>query len=411
MSHKEHIEIDYLARAEGETALRVEIDREPAIELKIFEPPRFFEGFLVGRKFDEVGDIVSRICGICPVSHMMTAILAVEKAMNIKVSGQTRTLRDLMTASQVVASHLIHLYMLAMPDYYGKSGVTEMLPDFEKEIKRLMKMKEIMNGLTGLIGGRAEHPVTALPGGFTDAPKTEDLAAIAKQLKDIVSCAKEVVKDISRLKVPEFNCPSEYVALGQGGSVLSTAGLDIPVDEYPNYFQESEIGHGFAKQSRIKDRGSFMVGALARFNLNFDALQNETKSLAKEIGFVSPVRNPFLNNLAQSLEVFDGILRCIRLIEGNQFDEEFYKVQISAGEGGAITEAPRGMLYHYYAINEKGVVKKANIVTPTAHNFLNIEETLKKLIQENPGKPRDELRLLSEKLVRAYDPCFSCSVH
>jgi coenzyme F420-reducing hydrogenase alpha subunit len=205
MTHKDTINIDYLARAEGETALRIGLDREPAIELKIFEPPRFFEGFLVGRKYDEVGDIVSRICGICPVSHMTTAIQAVERAMGIRVSEQTTLLRKILSISQVVGSHLVHLYMLAMPDYYSFSGAVEMLPHFQKEIERLLKLKEVVNGLTSLIGGRALHPVTHMPGGFTSIPQKDDFKAILRKLKEIRKEAKEVVKDISRLKMPEFH--------------------------------------------------------------------------------------------------------------------------------------------------------------------------------------------------------------
>lgn len=418
MSHREHIDVDYLARVEGETAIRIELDKEPAIELKIFEPPRFFEGFMAGRKFDEVGDIVSRICGICPVSHMTTAILAIEKAMNIKVSKQTKILRKIMCISQIVASHLIHLYMLAMPDYYGYSGVAEMLPNFKKEIGRLLKMKDVINELTALIGGRALHPVTLMPGGFTNIPKKSDFSSILRKLKEIKNEAKEVVGDIIRLKIPNFHSDSEYVSLNKEdeyaineGRIFSSLGLDISVDDYRDYFQESQVDYAMAKQSVIKGRSSFMVGALARLNIKFDKLQEETKLLAKGIGFNVPNNNPFCNNLAQSLEVFDGIVRCIRLIESNSFKDEEINIEIRAGEGGAVTEAPRGLLYHWYRINRKGVVEEANIVTPTSHNFLNIEKDLKKIVKENIHKKRDQLRLICEELIRAYDPCFSCSVH
>ncbi len=418
MSHKEHIEIDYLARVEGEAAIRVELDKEPAIELKIFEPPRFFEGFLVGRKYDEVGDIVSRICGICPVSHMTTAILAVEKAMDIKVSEQTRILRKIMCISQIVASHLIHLYMLAMPDYYGFSGIVEMLPEFKGQISRLMKVKEVMNQLTTLIGGRALHPVTHLPGGFTKVPSRKDFTVILRKLKEVKEEAKNVVEDISLLKIPDFCTDTEYVALNKEdeyaideGRILSTSGLDVSVDDYRDYFQESQVGYAMAKQSTIKGTGSFMVGALARLHIKFDKLQEDTKLLAGNIGFRLPNHNPFYNNLAQALEVFDGIVRCISLTQSNSFGDEEISVAIKPGEGGAMTEAPRGLLYHWYRINRKGVVEEANIVTPTSHNFLNIEKDLRQLVKENIHKKRDEIRLMCEELVRAYDPCFSCSVH
>ncbi|MCX6112505.1 MAG: Ni/Fe hydrogenase subunit alpha [Proteobacteria bacterium] len=412
------IDVDYMARTEGEAAIRIELEDQPAIVLKIFEPPRFFEGFLAGRRFDEVGDIVSRICGICPVSHMSTAILAIEKAMQIRVSEQTGILRNLMCSSQIAASHLIHLYMLAMPDYYGKNSITELLPDFQKQTDRLIKMKEILNGLTGLIGGRALHPVTFLPGGFTKIPEQKDFDKILKQFKEIQKDAKEVVLDISRFKVPDFYFKTEYVCLDKKdgyaideGRIISDDGLNISVDDYYDHFEESEVDYAFAKRSRIKGRNYFMVGALARINLKYDKLQTETKKMAKEIGFAVPNYNPYLNNLAQSLEVFDLIQHCIKILETNKFKHEDYSVKIKEGDGGAMTEAPRGLLYHWYKIDSKGIVAKANIITPTSHNFLNIEESLKKMVKENLNKPRNDIRLMAEMLVRAYDPCFSCSVH
>jgi sulfhydrogenase subunit alpha len=415
---KKKIEIDYLARVEGETSIVVQLDHAPAIKLKIFEPPRFFEGFLVGRKYDEVGDIVSRICGICPVSHMTTAIQAVEKAMGIKVSDQTKVLRKIMCLSQIVASHLIHLYMLAMPDYYGYAGIVDMQSKFRKEIARLMKMKEVMNELTGLIGGRALHPVTYMPGGFTAVPSNEAFASILEKLKKIRPLAKEVVKDVSQFNVPDLHCDSEYLALaGDGeyavneGRIISTKGLDIAVEDYYKVFEESQVSYAFAKKTTIKKRSSFMVGALARLNNKFDKLQSRTKTLANQVGMKIPSDNPFHNNMAQSLEVVDGIERCIQLIESNKFEDEDFRVRIQPGAGGSVTEAPRGLLFHWYQINRKGVVEKANIVTPTSHNFLNIEKDLKKLVERNKDKEPDRIRLLCEQLVRAYDPCFSCSVH
>ena len=418
MIHKKKIEIDYLARVEGEASIEVQIDQGPAIKLKIFEPPRFFEGFLVGRKYDEVGDIVSRICGICPVSHMTTAIQAVENAMQIRVSHQTKVLRKIMCISQIVSSHLIHLYMLAMPDYFGYPGIVEMQTKFDKQIMRLMRMKEVMNELTALIGGRALHPVTHLPGGFTAIPSNEAFSCILKNLQRIKPLAKEVVKDVSRFKVPDFHSNSEYVALAaeneyalNEGRIISTKGLDIALQDYLEFFRESEVSYAFSKKSTIANRSSFMVGALARLNNKFDKLHNRTKALAKEISFQVPNDNPFHNMLAQSIEVVDGIEQCMQLIKSNTFEDEDIDIRIRPGEGGSITEAPRGLLFHWYKINKKGVVEQANLVTPTSHNFQNIEKDLKKLVAENKNRKRDQIRLLCEQLVRAYDPCFSCSVH
>jgi sulfhydrogenase subunit alpha len=281
-----------------------------------------------------------------------------------------------------------------------------------------MKMKEVMNELTGLIGGRALHPVTHVPGGFTAIPSNEALVSVLKKLKKIRPLAERVVEDVWPFDVPDFHCDSEYAALdGDGeyavnkGRIVSTKGLDIEVEDYCQTFEEAQVGYAFAKKSTIRRRSSFMVGALARLNNKFDKLQDRTKTLAKQIGFKIPSNNPFHNNLAQSLEVVDGVEQCIQLMESVHLEDEDFRIYVKAGAGGSVTEAPRGLLFHWYKINGKGIVEKANVVTPTSHNFQNIEKDLKKLVEENNGEAPDRIRLLCEQLVRAYDPCFSCSVH
>ena len=244
MARHARIEVDYMARVEGETSLTIELDGTPFLQLKIFEPPRFFEGFLVGRKYDEVGDIVSRICGICPISHMTTAILAIEKAAGIQVSAQTTVLRHVFSLSQIVASHLVHLYMLAMPDYYGYPGVTGMQEHFGEKLARCIRMKEVVNRLSGAIGGRALHPVTHLPGGFTSIPNPEEFGAILEQLKSIRKDAEQVVRDVAQFQFPDFYAPCEHVVLDRAqeyaineGRIVSDRGLDISVDDYDAPFQ------------------------------------------------------------------------------------------------------------------------------------------------------------------------------
>jgi sulfhydrogenase subunit alpha len=418
VGNRTKVEVNYIARVEGETALAIELDGETFLQLKIFEPPRFFEGFLVGRKYDEVGDIVSRICGICPVSHMITAIQAVEKATGIEVSGQTATLRRLMCLSQIVASHLVHLYMLAMPDYYGCAGIVGMQERFGDRVLRLIRMKDVMNELTGIIGGRALHPVTALPGGFTAVARQQEFDGIRGKLTSIREDAVQVVRDVADFKLPEFHAGCEHLALDvekgyaiNGGTIVSDRGLSIEIDRYGEHFHEAEVPYAYAKKSVVGDQTMIRVGALARLNNKFDRLQDRTKSLAVEVGFSPPDDNPFHNNLAQSLEVMDGIEQCIGILESTSFEDEELFARPEAGEGGAMTEAPRGLLYHWYRIDRHGVVEEANIVTPTSHNFLVIERDLTELVNQNRGLESAKLRLLCEQLVRAYDPCFSCSVH
>jgi sulfhydrogenase subunit alpha len=378
------IEVEYMARVEGETSLTIELGTAPALELRIFEPPRFFEGFLVGRRYDEVGDIVARICGICPISHMTTAILAIEKAAGIQVSAQTSVLRHVFSLSQIMASHLVHLYMFAMPDYYGYPGIAGMPERLGERIARCLRMKNVVNRLSDLIGGRALHPVTHLPGGFTSIPSPDQLGAILEQLKSIRADAAQVVYDVAEFQVPDFYAPCEHVALNlvenyaiNEGRIISDRGLDISVDDYDAHFKEWEVPYAFAKQSAIGERSIFRVGALARLNNKFEEMQDRTQALAKEVGFLPPHSNPFHNNLAQSLEVVDGIEQCIQILESAKFEEEEIYASPELGEGGAATEAPRGLLYHWYRISRRGIVEQAKIVTPTSHNFLVIERDLK----------------------------------
>lgn len=414
------IEIGYVARVEGEAGLKIKVSvgQIKELVLDVWEPPRFFEGFLVGRKYYEVPDLVARICGICPVSHMLTALKALEKALGINPSQQTRSLRRLMALSQILASHLVHLYMLALPDYLGYESVVGMMPDYGEEIGRLLRMKTVANDLTRAIGGRALHPVTTVVNGFTRLPSIGELRRLAEALKGIKEDALETVRLFANLPYPDLQSRSEYVALRNPerytfieGRVVFSEGLDIAEGEYEDYFEEEQVPYAMAKRSIVKGRGAFRVGALARVNLNFHQLSEAAKEAAREVGFEPPSHNPFHNNLAQALEVLHCEDECISIIEGLDLKEEERAFAVRAGEGCAITEAPRGLLYHKYGINAKGVVEQANIVTPTAHNVFNMEKDLRELAPSLLDLSEKEATLRCEELIRSYDPCFSCSVH
>lgn len=414
------IEIGYVARVEGEAGLKIKVSvgQIKELVLDVWEPPRFFEGFLVGRKYYEVPDLVARICGICPVSHMLTALKALEKALGINPSQQTRSLRRLMALSQILASHLVHLYMLALPDYLGYESVVGMMPDYGEEIGRLLRMKTVANDLTRAIGGRALHPVTAVVNGFTRLPSIGELRRLAEALKGMKEDALETVRLFANLPYPDLQSRSEYVALRNPerytfieGRVVFSEGLDIAEGEYEDYFEEEQVPYAMAKRSIVKGRGAFRVGALARVNLNFHQLSEAAKEAAREVGFEPPSHNPFHNNLAQALEVLHCEDECISIIEGLDLKEEERAFAVRAGEGCAITEAPRGLLYHKYGLNSKGVVEQANIVTPTAHNVFNMEKDLRELAPSLLDLSEKEATLRCEELIRSYDPCFSCSVH
>ena len=410
------INVDYIARVEGEGSVKFEIQdgKLKNLKLNIWEPPRFFEGFLVGRKFDEVPDIVSRICGICPVSHMTTSIRAIEKALGFTPSLEIKNIRKIMSLSQIIASHLVHLYMLVLPDYYK----AELLSGHEEEIKRLIRLKEAVNNVTAIFGGRPLHPVAMVVGGFTKIPSRDEIGKIIKGLESIKIDALDTVKMLSKLHYPDFRNNVEYVSIiskddyaVNEGTIVSSSGLKVEEDNYLSCFQEEEVPYSNAKRTVMKGRGSIMVGALSRLNIKFDMLHPEAKKAAEIIGFKTLERNPFLNNIAQAIEIVHGVWECIELLDTLSTEDSLIEVKVREGSGAALTEAPRGMLYHQYELNKRGVIEKANIVTPTAHNFMSLEESLKKLVNENIDKPIEELSLLCEMLVRAYDPCFSCSVH
>jgi coenzyme F420-reducing hydrogenase alpha subunit len=414
------INIDYIARVEGEGSVKLEIKdgRLKDLKLNIWEPPRFFEGFLCGRRFDEVPDIVARICGICPVSHMSTAIRALEKALDITPSQEIVRLRKIMTLSQIVSSHLIHLYMLAMPDYFKLHSVVDMLPRFGSEIQRLLKMKEVMNNITAQFGGRALHPVAMVVGGFTGFPPRDAIGKMLRDLESIKDDAIEVLRVISELPFPDLTHDSDFVAIHDPssyaineGCIVSDKGINVKEDEYYTIFEEIEVPYSNAKRTTLKGRGSLMSGALSRLNLKFDTLHEDAKRAVKDAGLHVPVRNPFHNNIAQAIEIVHGISRCLELLEGLTHEKPEIQIKVREGEGIAVTEAPRGLLCHHYVLNRRGVVEKANIITPTAHNFMGIEENLRNLVQGYIHEKKSEITLKCEMLVRAYDPCFSCSVH
>jgi coenzyme F420-reducing hydrogenase alpha subunit len=414
------VNIDYIARVEGEASVKFNIKEGKIDDLKlnIWEPPRFFEGFLTNRRFDEVPDIVARICGICPVSHMTTAIRAIEKALNLTPSPEIVKIRKIMALSQILASHLIHIYMLALPDYKGLNSISEMLPNCRSEIERLIRLKSVINNLTSLFGGRPLHPVAMVVGGFTKLPSKDAIGGMMKELEKIKADALETLKFVSELPFPKFRNKSEYVAIHSfsgyainEGFIISNGGIKVKEDEYYSVFEEREVPYSNAKMTSIKGRGSFMVGALARLNLKFDMLHEDAKKAAEKVGFKIPDFNPFHNNIAQAIEVIHGINECIELLDSLTLRDYEIKIDIREGEGIALTEAPRGLLCHHYIVNKRGIIEKANIITPTSHNFMNLEENLKRLVNKFIYEDKKKISLKCEMLVRAYDPCFSCSVH
>lgn len=422
MTKLKTINVDYIARVEGQGALDIKFNKKTVdVKLKIFEPPRFFEAFLIGRRFDEVHELTSRICGICPVAHQITSLRAIENALELEVSKQTRDLRKILALSAIMNSHVLSLYYLTLPDYFKHDSLLSLSVDKPEILKRTLRLKKLANDIGDLIGGRAVHPVYAVVNGFTNIPKKRQLETLKQQLKKAQKDTVETVRLFSGLEYPKLNRKCEQIAISNNkeyaineGRMKSMNGLDADESEYRKYIEEEQILYSYAKGSIIKNSDTFLVGPLARFNLNFHNLSDNAKDLAKKIGFTPPRYNIFDSILARAIEVVHAIDECNQLIDGLPLKEEDISSKFESKRirtGIAITEAPRGMLFNCFKLDKNRLVKFADIVPPTAHNAKNIEKDLEELIRKYHDLTMDELTLYCEMLVRAYDPCISCSVH
>lgn len=420
--------VGYVAREEGDGALDLVISAEGKVKearYKIWEAPRFFESFLVGRKYDEVPELVQRICGICPHPHNLAAAQAVERAMGIEVSEQTRLLRRLLLVGDWIMSHSLHVFCLAAPDYLGYESVISMAgnPELLPVVQKALQFKRLGNDMSVLLTGHEIQNRTSVVGGFTAVPAGADLRKIRERLlgiKEFALEATQLTKDLfSAAPYPELVRKCEHVALHspkeyavEAGRLVSTEGLDIPDWEYPEWLIESHVPGSNAKHAIIRGRDSFLVGPLARVNLNFDQLSADARAVAAQVGFVAPSFNPYMSIVARCIELVHAIDEAVQIIDqlGNPKYEE-PKYTIRAGEGYAVTEAPRGICCHGGRIDKDGVVQQWDIVAPTARNVYNIEKDLNEFVPKLLDLSDEELALKCEMLIRSYDPCLSCSVH
>jgi sulfhydrogenase subunit alpha len=339
--------------------------------------------------------------------------------MGIEPSAQTVLLRRLLAMSQLVSSHVVHLYALVLPDFEGYPGLPSMLEKYPAVVERLLRMRTALKDLTKLVGGgRGVHPIGTVVGGFTRIPSKEEFRASRDALIAIREDAVETFKMVADFDVLDFSSEREFVTIRneesyaiEMGEIISNKGLKISEDDYYDHFSEFQMPYAMTKQTRLNRTQPIMVGSLARVNLKYDQIFPQARELAEQAGFKVPDYNPFHNNLAQAIEIVHGLEECIQMIESLDPKPEKPHVDVRAGEAGAVTEAPRGFDYHSYAVNRRGVIEKANIITPTAHNFMMIEHDFRGMATQISDRPVDEIRRWCEVLVRAYDPCFSCSVH
>jgi len=414
------INVGYIARVEGEGAIRINSEggKISRLEVNVWEPPRFFEGFLVGRKYDEVPDLSGRICGICSTSHQLTSIYALEDAMGIHESAQTRTLRKLMALGSFIMNLAVHIYVLEAPDYFRKGSVFGLIPEHLEVVKKAIRIKRVGNELASLIGGRPTHPVSLVVGGFSSLPSTQALRDFLPKIQEIKQDALDTLRIIAGIKRPDFESLCEHVALSDPpqyainmGNLVSTRGMNIPPEKHDDVFRSKFVPHSNALHYYVEGRDSFMVGALPRVNLNYAHLSADARKTAEESGLKFPAFNPFYGMAARAVELVSMVDEAVEILGTLKVREEKPEVKTCAGKGYAVTEAPRGALYHAYQVDEKGVVEFADIVTPTAHHVYNLEKDLWKFVPTTEDLPLDDATLFCEMLVRAYDPCFSCSVH
>ena len=415
------IKVDMLARVEGEGALSIKIKNDVVqeVHLKIFEPPRFFEALLRGREYYEAPDITARICGICPVAYQMCAVQAMEHICGVHVGGQLRALRRLLYCGEWIESHALHIYMLHAPDFLGYEDAIQMAKDYPEAVKKALALKKVGNDIMNVVGGREIHPINVRVGGFYRVPTKAELMPLYERLKWARDAAIETVQLTAQLPFPDFDQDYEFVALSHPdeyaiteGRLISNRGLDIPVEEYEQHFFEEHVSYSTALHSSLDGDRMYMVGPLARYNLNYERLSPIVHEAARDVGFGRECRNPFKSIVVRSLETLYACDEAIRLIEAYEPPEApSLPVVPRAGTGSACTEAPRGTLYHRYRIDAAGLIADAKIVPPTSQNQKVIESDLKHFIAHNLHLDDAQMTARCEQAIRNYDPCISCSTH
>ena len=417
----------HIARVEGHGNVYVDIEdgRVRDVRMSVVEPARLFESMVAGRTYDKASYIASRICGICSSSHVVTDLLAIEAALGVETSERTRTLRELLVYGSYLQNHAAHLFVFAVPDFVGEQSVfplAEKMPDL---FSAGMGIKQLGNELCTTVGGRSIHPICAVVGGFTHEPSREEYLALADRIAAARETAERVVDVFAAFPVPDIATDGDFLALHEAGRYAVVEGMPtfardgcaFPAGSYADFIEEYPVDYSAARFSRRRDTGAaFACGALARMNVSWPELTQPARLAAAKAGLRPPALNPYSNNVAQAVELVDVCVRCeamLRELAKGEGTSEPVAHKPRAGRGIAMTEAPRGTLVHDIELDDTGRVVHANIITPTVHNLSDTEKNVRKAVEllAEQGAGPDEIRLEVEKLVRAYDPCFSCSVH
>ena len=420
------INVEHLTRVEGHGNIRLNAKngKIEQIEWQISEAPRFFESFVRNRPYTELSHITSRICGICSIGHALASLKATEKAMNIRISRQTELLRKIALHGENMQSHILHVGYLVAPDLFTVGSVFPLISSAPETVKKIIRLHRLANEMSELLCGRTTHPISLVPGGFSFIPSEKQLRMLKQRLIDSESTCEAVAEVIleNADKLPDFTRETEYIALTSkdeyalyDGQIGSTDTGIHPIKDYESVVNEFVVPQSTAKYCK-HHRDSYMVGALARFNLNADLLHPKAKKLADQFN-LSPINyNPFMNNIAQIVEYVHSVEDSIALIDtllDNGFNrfEKPVDFTVKKGRGVGAVEVPRGILFHDYTYDKNGVCTKANCVIPTNQNHNNIQKDMEVFAPELLDRPKEEIRLNLEMLVRAYDPCISCSTH
>lgn len=388
-------------------------------KIEVHQGARLIEGILIDRKYDDAPIITSRICGVCPVAHSLASIKALEKCFNIEVSDEVVLLRRLIQLGQIMQSHALHVFFFVSPDFLGvQSGF-----DIEAKgmLHEMMELKGFSNDIMEYVGGRISHPVTLVVSGFTTVPDKKKFLDLQKRLTKVKKIAQEIFEIFNNFSYPDFKRETEYIALKNthnygfySGYITSNKGLKLNPNYYKTEFREYEKDYSTAKFS-VHGRGTFMVGALSRINLNSEKLNPLAKELLKKSCINLPEFNTFKNTLAQVIEIMHCLEEAEKLLDeiSGLKREKFLadEIKVRSGIGVGAIEAPRGTLYHTYETNNEGRIVHADIVTPTAQFLANLEEDLALYLPSLGKVSKKEIEKQTKMLIRAYDPCISCSTH
>ncbi|MVU78260.1 Ni/Fe hydrogenase subunit alpha [Nocardia sp. ET3-3] len=421
MSHRSRqLRVSSLARVEGEGALRVLVTdgRVERAELNIYEPPRFFEAFLRGRAYTEPPDITARICGICPVAYQTSACNALEQLCEVELDPELAALRRLLYCGEWISSHALHIHLLHIPDFLGYSDAISLARDHRELVEQGLAMKKAGNTLLELIGGRAIHPINVRVGGFYSTPSRAALAPVAEQLRAALEYAVDTAHWAAEFEFPELELDHDLLAATtpgryaiEQGTVHTSTGMNFPAAEFSAHVVEEQVPHSTALHARL-DGKRYLTGPLARYSLNSGSLSPLARAVAADIGLGAECRNPFRSILVRSVEAVYAIDEALRIIaEYEPPPRPAVPCTPRAGVGHGVSEAPRGLLYHRYEVDDTGTVRAATIIPPTSQNQAAIEDDLRRVVSENLELDDAALTTLCERTIRNYDPCISCSAH